>query len=166
MALYHAKDDGRNDYCQFEQPMEEEFLELRKLEAALRVAIERDELEVYYQPIVDLKTGRISCCEALLRWHHPEFGSVSPSRFIPIAESTGLISPISHWVLGQACDDGGDLAGRRHHRGQHVAGPAQGPASAAHDPLRALHVGAAGASGSSSRSPRACCWRTMPSPTR
>jgi diguanylate cyclase (GGDEF)-like protein len=104
MALYHAKDNGRNDYRLFEAQMEEEFLELRKLEAALRVAIERDELEVYYQPIVDLKTGRISCCEALLRWHHPEFGSISPARFIPIAESTGLISPISHWVLGQACE--------------------------------------------------------------
>lgn len=104
MALYHAKDNGRNDYCHFEPPMEEEFLELRKLEAALRVAIEKEQLEVYYQPIVDLKTGRIGCCEALLRWHHPEFGSVSPSRFIPIAEATGLISPISHWVLGQACE--------------------------------------------------------------
>jgi diguanylate cyclase (GGDEF)-like protein len=104
MALYHAKDNGRNDYCHFLPAMEEEFLELRQLEAALRVAIENDELEVYYQPIVDLKTGRINCCEALLRWHHPQFGSVSPSRFIPIAESTGLISPISHWVLGQACD--------------------------------------------------------------
>jgi diguanylate cyclase (GGDEF)-like protein len=103
MALYHAKDQGRNDFCLFEPPMEEEFLELRKLEAALRVAIERDELEVYYQPIVDLKSGEITCCEALLRWHHPELGMVSPAKFIPIAESTGLISAISHWVLGQAC---------------------------------------------------------------
>jgi diguanylate cyclase (GGDEF)-like protein len=103
MALYHAKDKGRNDYCLFEPPMEEEFLELRKIEAALRVAIEKDQLEVYYQPIVDLKSGEIRCCEALLRWHHPEFGSISPARFIPIAESTGLISPISHWVLDQAC---------------------------------------------------------------
>jgi diguanylate cyclase (GGDEF)-like protein len=104
MALYHAKANGRNDLCLFEQSMEEQFLELRKLEAALKVAIERNELEVYYQPIVDLKTGLITCCEALLRWHHPEFGTVSPARFIPIAESTGLISPISHWVLGQACE--------------------------------------------------------------
>ena len=104
MALYHAKDGGRNDYCLFELPMEEEFLEVRRLEAALRTAIEREELEVHYQPIVDLKSGRITCCEALLRWSHPEFGNVSPSRFIPIAESTGLISPISHWVLGQACE--------------------------------------------------------------
>jgi diguanylate cyclase (GGDEF)-like protein len=104
MALYHAKAKGRNDYCLFEPAMEEEFHELRKLEAALRMAIERDELEVYYQPIVDLKSGDVTCCEALLRWHHPELGMVSPAKFIPIAESTGLISPISHWVLAQACN--------------------------------------------------------------
>ncbi|MEA3003544.1 MAG: hypothetical protein QOH81_2332, partial [Sphingomonadales bacterium] len=103
MALYHAKANGRNDFCLFQPAMEEEFLELRALETALRTAIERDELEVYYQPIVDLATGRTKSCEALLRWHHPEFGSVPPSRFIPLAESTGLITPISHWVLGQAC---------------------------------------------------------------
>lgn len=103
MALYHAKANGRNDFCLFQPAMEEEFLELRALEAALRTAIEREELEVYYQPIVDLATGRTKSCEALLRWHHPEFGTISPSRFIPLAESTGLITPISHWVLGQAC---------------------------------------------------------------
>jgi diguanylate cyclase (GGDEF)-like protein len=104
MALYHAKANGRNDFCLFEEAMEQQFHELRSLEGALRHAIERDELEVYYQPLVDLKTGRITCCEALLRWHHPELGSVSPSKFIPIAESTGLISPISHWVLARACE--------------------------------------------------------------
>jgi diguanylate cyclase (GGDEF)-like protein len=103
MALYHAKANGRNDFCLFEASMEEEFLELRRMEAALREALDREELEVYYQPIVDLKTGRIRSCEALLRWHHPELGAISPSRFIPLAESTGLITPISHWVLGQAC---------------------------------------------------------------
>jgi diguanylate cyclase (GGDEF)-like protein len=103
MALYHAKANGRNDFCLFEASMEEEFLELRRMEAALREALEKEELEVYYQPIVDLKTGRVRSCEALLRWNHPELGAVSPSRFIPLAESTGLITPISHWVLGQAC---------------------------------------------------------------
>jgi diguanylate cyclase (GGDEF)-like protein len=103
MALYHAKSNGRNDFCLFEQQMEQQFLELRRLEAALRDSIEKEELEVWYQPIVDLKTGKITCCEALLRWDHPELGSVSPSRFIPIAESTGLISPISHFVLARAC---------------------------------------------------------------
>lgn len=103
MALYHAKENGRNDVCLFRSEMQEEFLKKRRLEAALKEAIERGELEVYYQPIVDLKSGRITCCEALLRWHHPELGMVSPAEFIPLAESTGLISPISHWVLYQAC---------------------------------------------------------------
>jgi diguanylate cyclase (GGDEF)-like protein len=103
MALYHAKANGRNDFCMFETKMQDEFHQKRRLEGALKEAIEKGELEVYYQPIVDLKTKKISCCEALLRWHHPELGMVSPAVFIPLAESTGLISPISHWVLYQAC---------------------------------------------------------------
>ena len=103
MALYHAKANGRNDFCLFETKMQEEFQKRRRLEGALKDAIEKGELEVYYQPIVDLKTKKVTCCEALLRWHHPELGMVSPAEFIPLAESTGLISPISHWVLYQAC---------------------------------------------------------------
>jgi diguanylate cyclase (GGDEF)-like protein len=103
MALYHAKANGRNDFYLFEAKMQEEFQKKRRLEGALKEAIERGELEVYYQPIVDLKTRKVTCCEALLRWHHPELGMVSPAEFIPLAESTGLISPISHWVLYQAC---------------------------------------------------------------
>ena len=103
MALYHAKANGRNDFCLFETKMQDEFQKKRRLEGALKEAIEKGELEVYYQPIVDLKTKKVTCCEALLRWHHPELGMVSPGEFIPIAESTGLISPISHWVLYQAC---------------------------------------------------------------
>jgi diguanylate cyclase (GGDEF)-like protein len=103
MALYHAKANGRNDFCLFEAKMQEEFQQKRRLEGALKEAIDKGELEVYYQPIVDLKTKKVTCCEALLRWHHPELGMVSPAQFIPLAESTGLISPISHWVLYQAC---------------------------------------------------------------
>jgi diguanylate cyclase (GGDEF)-like protein len=111
MALYHAKANGRNDLCLFQPAMEEEFVELRRLEAALKEAIDRGELEVCYQPIVDLATKQITCCEALLRWNHPELGVVSPVRFIPIAESTGLISPISHWVLYEACAAASKWAG-------------------------------------------------------
>jgi len=103
MALYHAKANGRNDFCMFESKMQDEFHQKRRLEVALKDAIEKGELEVYYQPIVDLKSKKVTCCEALLRWHHPELGMVSPAVFIPLAESTGLISPISHWVLYQAC---------------------------------------------------------------
>jgi diguanylate cyclase (GGDEF)-like protein len=103
MALYHAKANGRNDFCLFETKMQDEFHQKRRLEGALKEAIEKGELEVYYQPIVNLKTKKVTCCEALLRWHHPELGMVSPAVFIPLAESTGLISPISHWVLYEAC---------------------------------------------------------------
>ncbi|MEA3064205.1 MAG: hypothetical protein QOJ27_640 [Sphingomonadales bacterium] len=103
MALYHAKANGRNDFCMFEAAMQDEFQAKRRLEDALKDAIEKGELEVYYQPIVDLKSKKVTCCEALLRWHHPELGMVSPATFIPLAESTGLISPISHWVLYEAC---------------------------------------------------------------
>src|SRR3569623_2098597 len=76
MALYHDKANGRNDFCLFQPAMEEEFLELRALENALRTAIEKEEQEVYYQPIVDLRTGRTKSCEALLRWHHAESNSL------------------------------------------------------------------------------------------
>jgi diguanylate cyclase (GGDEF)-like protein len=103
LALYHAKNNGRNRHCRFLPEMKAQFLEDRTLEEALRVALERNELEVHYQPILEVKTGRITCCEALLRWNHPDLGAISPARFIPIAESTGLISAISHWVLEQAC---------------------------------------------------------------
>ena len=104
MALYHAKANGRNDFCLFEETMAHQFLELRNLEAALRIAIEKEELEVHYQPIINLATGMVSSCEALLRWNHAELGPISPAKFIPVAESTGLITPLSHWVLAQACN--------------------------------------------------------------
>lgn len=102
-ALYRAKERGRNRYALFDATMGAETQERVALEADLRRAIERDELRVYYQPKIDLASGRTVAIEAFLRWQHPARGWVSPAAFIPIAEETGLMQQIGRWVLRQAC---------------------------------------------------------------
>ncbi|MBB3710528.1 diguanylate cyclase (GGDEF)-like protein [Limimaricola variabilis] len=104
MALYRAKADGRNGFRFFEQEMDSSMQRRRLLERDLRLALKNDELEVFYQPIVNIGTSRVSCFEALLRWTHPERGAVSPAEFIPLAEEIGLIGEIGHWVLERACE--------------------------------------------------------------
>ena len=102
-ALHAAKIDGRSDYRYFRPRIDREIRERMSLEGGLRRAAERGELVLHYQPKVDLATRRIRGAEALLRWRHPELGLVQPSRFIPLAEETGLIMSLGEWVLRAAC---------------------------------------------------------------
>ncbi|WP_043344775.1 putative bifunctional diguanylate cyclase/phosphodiesterase [Belnapia moabensis] len=110
LALYRAKSDGRGAYRFFEAAMDAELKARVAIEADLRQALAREEFEVYYQPLIDLASERVSGFEALLRWRHPERGMVSPSLFIPVAEETGLIGPIGDWVLRRACADAAEWA--------------------------------------------------------
>jgi diguanylate cyclase (GGDEF)-like protein len=103
-AMYHAKDTGRNNFQFFTRQMSIAAHHRLALENELRHAVDRNELVLYYQPQIDLRTGEIVGFEALLRWNHPERGMVLPSVFIPIAEETGLINRIGEWVMSRACE--------------------------------------------------------------
>ncbi|HEY6513940.1 MAG TPA: EAL domain-containing protein [Burkholderiaceae bacterium] len=103
LAMYHAKEEGKNNFQFYDGRLETLSLERLTLESKLRRAIERDELSLHYQAKLDLARNSISGVEALLRWNSPELGAVSPAKFIPVAEETGLILAIGKWVLRTAC---------------------------------------------------------------
>jgi EAL domain-containing protein (putative c-di-GMP-specific phosphodiesterase class I) len=102
-AMYRAKSGGRQNYQFFSPEMNREIMEKVALEAALRQALEQEALTLCYQPQWDLKTGNRGTVEVLARWRHPELGDISPARFIPLAESSGLIFRLGEWVLRSAC---------------------------------------------------------------
>ncbi|WP_382432837.1 EAL and GGDEF domain-containing protein [Giesbergeria sinuosa] len=105
-AVYGAKARGRGALCFFAEEMTIAARERLELESRLRQALAQEQLELHYQPQADIVTGRILGAEALLRWNDPQEGAISPARFIPVAESSGLIAPLGEWVLRQVCQQG------------------------------------------------------------
>lgn len=103
LAMYHGKENGRNNYQFFTESLNEVVTERLSLENSLRLAIERGEFVLYYQPQIDINTNTLIGVEALIRWNHPQNGLISPAKFIPVAEDTGLIIPIGEWVLREVC---------------------------------------------------------------
>ena len=112
LALFRAKQDGRGAYRCFEPEMDARLQARRALELDLRRAVANDEFDLYYQPLVDLRTNRLSGFEALIRWWHPSRGMVSPAEFIPVAEESGLIVQIGEWVIQRACAEAVTWPGR------------------------------------------------------
>jgi diguanylate cyclase (GGDEF)-like protein len=102
LALYHAKVGGRNQLRFFDPAMTRDLVRKKEIETELRAAIRKDELSIFFQPIVDLKSGKIRTFEALVRWFHPEKGELRPDEFIPVAEETGVIITLGNWITAQA----------------------------------------------------------------
>jgi diguanylate cyclase (GGDEF)-like protein/PAS domain S-box-containing protein len=116
LAMYFAKSRQKGHFAVYEPSMHDQMMEHLELEVDLRAAVERSEFEIEYQPIVNLVTGEVHGAEALLRWNHPTRGYVPPSRFVALAEETGLIIPLGRWVLREACERARDWRAHSHGR--------------------------------------------------
>ncbi|MEW5727777.1 MAG: EAL domain-containing protein [Pseudomonadota bacterium] len=110
LAMFRSKAEGRNTYHFYVAEMDAEMQARKVIERDLRLALGTDQLELHYQPLVDMSSGAITGCEALLRWKHPTRGWISPAEFIPVAERTDLIGPLGRWIMHQACVQGRDWA--------------------------------------------------------
>ncbi|MBF0324237.1 MAG: EAL domain-containing protein [Alphaproteobacteria bacterium] len=110
LAMFRSKAEGRNNYHFYISEMDAEVQARKVVERDLRLALGTEQLELHYQPLVEVATGQVVGCEALIRWKHPTRGWVSPAEFIPIAERTDLIAPLGRWILHQACLQGRDWA--------------------------------------------------------
>ena len=105
-AVYGAKARGRGAWCFFHEAMPQAARERLELESRLRLALAQGHLQMYYQPQIDIATGRIQGAEALVRWNDPQEGLISPARFIPVAETSGVIGPLGEWVVREVCRQG------------------------------------------------------------
>jgi len=112
IAMYRAKHAGGDQVRRFRPDMRDDMVRRLSLEQALEEALETEQFELHYQPIVDLHTDRVTCYEALVRWHHPEWGLIPPKHFLPVVEQTGMIVPLGDWVLSRAMRDLSELRSR------------------------------------------------------
>ena len=161
LALYRAKTGGRNRYCFFEPGMDDALRQRRRLEAELRHAIAVGQLELHYQPQVDLATGAVIGLEALVRWRHPERGVILPAEFVPLAEATGVIMPLGAWVLRAACRDAAGWAGPAG-LGEHLAGAVPTARTCPRSCASALADGGSCAGAAGARGHRRPSWSTRP----
>ncbi len=159
LALYRAKSDGRGQYRFFEPEMDQRMQARRLLESDLRDALANGEFELVYQPFVNLERDEVTGCETLLRWQHPTRGSIPPAEFVPLAEDTSLIVPISDWILRQACAEAARWPDPIK-VAVNISGVHFRVGTLAQSVLSALAAAGCRLRGWSSRSPRPCCCRT------
>jgi diguanylate cyclase (GGDEF)-like protein len=139
LAMYEAKRQGKGRHAVFAPAMDQRAQERLELEADLRAALEHEEFQLHYQPILDLDTGAIIQLEALVRWQHPRRGLLPPAQFIPLAEQIGLIVPLGAWILAQACRQAAAWQ-HRHHRQPPVAVSVNLSARELHQPDLAARI--------------------------